>query len=103
MSCLLCLIVFTWCTFFCHFIFNLFLYLDCVSGVRARSPAPLTAGSLKPAEGGGSTTRQTEGQRQLDVQLVNIFPPQSPSLLGLVTLEWPLKAEGSVALGRQRA
>ena len=102
-SCLLCLIVFTWCSLFCHFIFNLFLYLNCVSGICAWSPALLTAGALKRTEGGGSTTRQIEGQRQLDVQLVNIFPPQSPSLLDLFTLEWPLKAEGSVALGRQRA
>lgn len=101
--CLLGLIVVTWCTFFCHFMFNLFLYLSCVSGVRAWSPALLTAGFLKRTEGGGCTTRQTEGQRQLDVQLVNIFPPQAPSLLDLFTLEWPLKAEGSVALGRRRA
>ena len=79
------------------FIFNLFLYLNCVSGICAWSPALLTAGALKRTEGGGSTTRQIEGQRQVDVKLGTIFPPHALSLLDLFTHECSIKAEGLVA------
>ena len=60
-----------------------------------------SADSRGSEEGGGSTTRQIAGQRQLDVQVVNIFPPHAPSLLDLFTLEWSLKAEET--LGGRRA
>ena len=72
-----------------------------MSGICVWFPDLLIAGALKGTDGGGSTTRQIEGQRQLDVQVVNIFPPHAPSLLDLFTLEWSLKAEETLGGRRE--